>query len=226
MNIINEYLIKKKKIEKCLTGHNLTYLDIKIFIHPFAKLLIYIFYKFNLSPNTISILCFFMSSLVIYNFFNDQIKYAILFFWIRTILDYTDGGLARYSEKQSDFGAKLDLYLDYIFFFTLWIVIFLKLNNPNNYYFLFSVIFYFFFINYYLSLKKKNYYIPIKKKFISKKILLGFSSWGQLEFWILFAIFGNFQRINVIIFALITIHNIDIIVRYFEHVKGIFLKKN
>lgn len=220
MNAINEYLINKGKINKCLTGYNLTYLHIRFLIHPFARRLIYIFDKLKVSPNTISIICFFVSSLTVFKFFNGQVNYAILFFWLRTVLDYTDGGLARYSKKQSDFGAKLDLYLDYIFFFTIWVVFFFRLSNPNNYYFLSSVIFYFFFVNYYLSLGKKKYYIPIKKKFIAKKVLLGFSSWGQLEFWILLFLFLNFEKSNNIIFFLITIHNIDLIIRCFEHFKG------
>jgi phosphatidylglycerophosphate synthase len=226
INIINEYLINKKKINKCLTGYNLTYVDIRFFIHPFARLLIYIFDKLKLSPNTISILCFFISSLTVLYFFTNQISYSVFFFWLRTVLDYTDGGLARYSKKQSHFGAKLDLYLDCIFFLTIWLVFFLKLRNPNNYYFIFSVIFYFFFVNYYLSLKKKIYYVTIKKKFITKKILLGFSSWGQLEFWTLFTMFINCEKTNIIIFILITIHNIDLIIRYIEHDKEIFVKKN
>lgn len=216
--MLKKLLKKYSDIKNVLTGNKLTYPDIKIFVHPLANFLVILFDFLKISPNFVTILCFGSSVMSLFFFIENNYFQALFFFWARIIIDYSDGCLARYTNNTSDFGAKLDRGLDYFFYFSLWLIFFIKLKSFMNYYFIFSVIFYFIFVNYYLEVKvkKKRFYTKIKNFFIKKKIIIGISSMCQLEFYSLLLLAIDYESI---IFYLITLHNLDLVLRYYEHLK-------
>jgi len=80
----------------------------------------------NIEPNYVTLFNVIPSALTIYNLYNEQYIFFIIFFTIRSFLDCYDGHLARTYKKTSNFGATLDLLLDVSFFTGLLIVILKK----------------------------------------------------------------------------------------------------
>ena len=87
---------------------------------PFARLLS----KTNIHPNVITLLTIPFACTAAFFFFKNMLVYGAFFFFISFLLDCTDGDLARFTNKKSDFGGKLDRYTDKInnfaMYFGLW----------------------------------------------------------------------------------------------------------
>jgi phosphatidylglycerophosphate synthase len=92
----------------------------RFFAIPLAKGLA----KIKVHPNVITILTIPFAFVAAFFFFNNMLIYGAVFFFISFLLDCADGTLARLTNKQSEFGEKLDKYTDRInnfaMYFGLW----------------------------------------------------------------------------------------------------------
>lgn len=95
---------------------------VRIFGTPLAKGIALLPIKVH--PNVITILSFPFAILAGFYFFNNQLIYGAIFFFISYILDTADGALARLTNTESRFGQRLDFYVDILgnifMYFGLW----------------------------------------------------------------------------------------------------------
>jgi phosphatidylglycerophosphate synthase len=95
---------------------------VRIFGTPLAKAIALLPIKIH--PNFITILSFPFAILAGFYFFNNQLIYGAIFFFISYILDTADGALARLTNTESRFGQRLDFYIDIMgnifMYFGLW----------------------------------------------------------------------------------------------------------
>ena len=95
---------------------------VRLFGTPLAKGISLLPVKIH--PNIITILSFPFAILAGFYFFNNQLIYGAIFFFISYILDTADGALARLTNTESRFGQRLDFYIDILgnifMYFGLW----------------------------------------------------------------------------------------------------------
>ena len=174
------------KIRSLTRGWGCYYPEIRILVHPFSTRLTYVFSELGISPNATTYIGTIFSAMCIWLFFKDQYIAALLFYVVRLIFDYADGSIARYTQTFSKFGAKLDLIFDYIFYVPFWGVICFKLDNVTQSTFLIvAAVAYVLVVDYFVEprLKKLSTRAPLKKYFMDRGIILGFSPFGLLELW-------------------------------------------
>ena len=112
--MFNEYSLVKDHINKCIRNFNCYYTDFKFLIFPVTSYIIYLCDKYKIHPNFITICGAIFSFFFIFSFLENNFIFCLIFFYIRTVLDFVDGGLARYSNKISKFGASCDKYLVFL----------------------------------------------------------------------------------------------------------------
>ena len=95
---------------------------VRLFGTPLAKFIAKL--PFNVNPNVITLLSLIPAIIAGYCFFNNQLLFGALFFFISYILDCTDGTLARLTNQESVAGKQLDFYIDILgnvcMYFGLW----------------------------------------------------------------------------------------------------------
>jgi phosphatidylglycerophosphate synthase len=110
----DEQYIKKKEEWAVKIG--------RIFGTPLAKGIARLPVKIH--PNVITLFSLFFALIAAYFFFNNQLIYGAIFFFISYIFDCADGTLARLTNTQSRFGQRLDFYVDLFgnifMYFGLW----------------------------------------------------------------------------------------------------------
>ena len=78
----------------------------------------------KIHPNIVTFFSLLLSVIAAYLFFNNQLIYGAIFFFISYVFDCADGTLARLTDTQSKFGEKLDYYFDiiskFLMYFGLW----------------------------------------------------------------------------------------------------------
>ena len=112
---------KYNEIGKFVRGFGCYYHEFRTIIHPPAILITYLFSKLKVTPNLVSLLTTIFSVAALYFYIQESYFLAFLSFWLRTVLDYVDGALARYTNQCTEFGKYLDLTIDYLFYFSFWI---------------------------------------------------------------------------------------------------------
>ncbi len=70
------------------------------------------FSKFQIPPNYFTIASVFSAIFYFFSFIKNNLILAILFFIIASILDFIDGAVAKFSQKQTELGAYLDTVCD------------------------------------------------------------------------------------------------------------------
>ena len=129
-SIIREKFIKETK-DKFLKLYKIN-LD-NMFDNPYAyikykyifelgSIFSYFFLKISLSPNKVTLLnIFFCLLTLIFFLINKEILVyiALLIFFSKNILDNVDGFIARYKNKKSLFGEKLDLWCGKFYYHTI-----------------------------------------------------------------------------------------------------------
>lgn len=94
----------------------------RLFGTPLAKAISKL--PFNVTPNAISVISLIPAILAGYCFFTNQLIYGAILFWISYCFDCADGELARLTNQETDFGRKLDFYIDMtgnvFMYFGLW----------------------------------------------------------------------------------------------------------
>lgn len=214
------YRKEKSNIIKVTKGGDCYYLTVKLFIHPLSSRIVYFANKYNIHPNYISFTCGLFSFLCLYLLYRNFFWLAFLLFYIRMVLDYADGALARYSHKTSKLGSIFDRLIDEAFFLPLWIIIALKTKYlPLGFYFLISVLIYRIVVDLYIypKLKFLKKRAAIKQFFIDRGIILGFGTFTVIEFWSLFilALASNPYFLIIPIFLC----NLDLTYRLYEIIK-------
>lgn len=174
------------KIRELTRGWGCYYPEIRILVHPFSTRITYLFARIGIAPNFVTYIGTIFSVACIWFFYHEQYAASFLSYAIRLILDYTDGSLARYTKTFSNFGAKLDLICDYIFYVPFWIVVCFKLEILTFILqLLLAASIYVIVIDYFVEprLKTLSRRASLKQFFINKGIILGFSPFGILELW-------------------------------------------
>tara|TARA_B110000858_G_C17791263_1_gene470025 strand:+ start:1082 stop:1756 length:675 start_codon:yes stop_codon:yes gene_type:complete len=213
------YNFKKKytEISKYIRNYNIYYLEFKIFIHPPAIVLTYLFSLIKITPNLVSSLTLIFSIICLYFFHINEYLLSFLFYLIRTILDYSDGALARYQHSHSKFGKYFDLLIDWMFYLSFWVL--LIINHIELWFIFFVPLFYVLAVEYFIeprivNLIKREF---LKEYFIKKGILIGFAPFGIFELWTLF-LYMFFPINNTLIFILVMFVLIDLIARLYESI--------
>tara|TARA_X000000368_G_C23009142_1_gene702680 strand:+ start:901 stop:1554 length:654 start_codon:yes stop_codon:yes gene_type:complete len=206
---------KFRDISKYIRNYGLYYIEFKILIHPLAILFTYFFQLIKISPNFVSSMNILFSIFCLYAFIHDEYLIALLTYWIRTILDYSDGALARYTSKTTRFGKYFDLCIDWSFYVSLWVLV--ALNHVNIWFIFFIPLTYILLVDFIIepqikNLKKRDF---LKNYFMKKGIIIGFAPFGIFELWILFL--HAFININDnVIFILTFLVLVDLIYRFSE----------
>ena len=112
---------KYVEIGRFVRGFGCYYPEFRVLIHPPAILITYLFSVLKITPNFVSFITTIFSIGALYFYSQEYYFVAFLFYWVRTVLDYVDGALARYTNQCSKFGKYLDLTIDYFFYFSFWI---------------------------------------------------------------------------------------------------------
>lgn len=78
----------------------------------------------KIHPNIVTLFSLLLAVIAGFFFFNNQLVYGAVFFFISYVFDCADGTLARLTDTQSRFGQRLDFYVDVIgkimMYFGLW----------------------------------------------------------------------------------------------------------
>ena len=92
---------EKNKLLELTTGGKCYYPQMKILVYPVSSRIVYSSAKLGIHPNLLSIVGMFLS-LACLLFFQFRISgLALLFYWAKTVIDYSDGVLARYRNKET-----------------------------------------------------------------------------------------------------------------------------
>jgi len=145
---------------------------------------------------------------------------ALLLFWGRLVIDYSDGALARYTDKTSKFGHRLDMVTDYVCYLGVWILIVLQLNSfCEQLYFLASCFAYLLCVQFYIipRLGKLKRRATVKQFFMNHGILIGMGVFTELEFWAL--VFFAIGVAPKYLWVLAFINNMDLFYRLYEVVR-------
>ncbi len=214
-----DFITEKEKILDQIVGGRCYYPDVRIWMHPFVVYLVYYSRKLKISPNALSITNLFVSIICLFCFYSNFFIAAFFLFWLRGILDCSDGALARYSNQTSKFGKILDSAIDWPFYISLWILVALKISNIYiAFYFLLSSILYVILVEYLIEPRLKNLVkrAPIKQYFLDRGFIIGFGVFTVLEFWTLalFALNNSFAR--EYIYVLVILVNLDLLYRIYE----------
>ena len=217
-----KFKIEKEKILDQIVGGRCYYFDVKIWMHPFAIYLVYFSKRLNITPNFLSFANLFTSILCLIFFLTNNFIASFLLFWIRAILDCSDGALARYANQTSDFGKLLDSLIDWPFYIILWLLIAIKISNLYlSLYFLTSVFLYVLLVEYFIEpkLKKLKNRAPLKNYFLKNGFILGFGVFSVIEFWSLafFAYNSTFAINNIYLLVILT--NLDLVYRLYEVIR-------
>ena len=204
-----------------LTSNGLCYyLQMKLLVFPVSTRLVYLSAKLGIHPNILSIIGILLSLTCLLFFQLGLFEFALLFFWARTVVDYSDGALARYTKKETKIGGILDGTSDKLFFFTIWILTALQINPLiGKLYFLFSCIAYLLLVDYFIipRLKRLRKRAAFKQFFLDRGILFGMGYFIEVEFWtiVLFVIGWAPDYLWI----LVLIGNLDLMSRFYEAIK-------
>lgn len=95
---------------------------VRLFGDPLAKGIANLPVKIH--PNVVTIISLLFSITAAFFFFNNQLIYGAIFFFISYVFDTADGALARLTNTQTKLGEKLDFYVDLLgnvfMYFGLW----------------------------------------------------------------------------------------------------------
>ena len=105
--------------------------DIYIF-YPISSIIADVLYKFNLTPNQITIISTIIRLLGSYMLYNYRNNIAAVCFFTGYLLDNVDGIMARKYKMYSKFGEALDLVSDNIVNFIFFFVIYLAYQNYDK----------------------------------------------------------------------------------------------
>jgi len=218
---MDSYKAKKEQLYQLTSGGNCYYLQMKILVYPISTRLVYYSAKIGLHPTSLTILNGLFSVLCLIFIQMDLYLFALASFWARTVLDYSDGALARFTNKESKVGGYLDGNIDKSFFVVLWVLIALQLPTVMfKTYFLISCFAYLFIIDLYVmpridKLKKRAW---LKQFFMDHGILIGMGAYLELEFWILVFLAFGLEQYYIII--LLVLNNLDVAYRMYEVIRG------
>lgn len=208
---------EKGQLLDLTSGGTCYYLQMKILVYPVSIRLVYFAANIGLHPNVLtvfnglsSIFCLIFFQLKLYSL-------ALLFYWSRTILDYSDGTLARYTNKETKIGGYLDGTIDKLFFIVIWLLIATQISTIiGRFYFLFSCFAYLLTVDFYVmprlrQLKKRA---TLKQFFLDRGILIGMGTFIELEFWAL--VFFTIGMYPKYLLVLVLLNNVDLLYRIYE----------
>lgn len=96
------------------------YFFMTYYIRPSGRFISRYFNRWHIHPNTITIIAFIVGMIGIFLYTFSFFWTALFFIHVRLILDTADGELARATNQCTQFGARLDIILDIVFWFLLF----------------------------------------------------------------------------------------------------------
>ena len=138
-----------------------------------------------------------------------------MFYWFRTVMDYVDGALARYTNQCTKFGKYLDLTIDYMFYISFWIYLSFSYSDIGIYILCIPILYTLvvdYFVEPRLSLLVQRE--PLKQYFMNKGFIIGFAPFGQFELWVFIISFMGIlsDAIPILIFLVL----VDLMYRVYE----------
>jgi phosphatidylglycerophosphate synthase len=186
---LSSFESEKSAIYRVTRGGGCYYPSIRLLIHPVSTRLTFLLAKTSVTPNMVTGFTTFVSILSLVAFVRGDYVSALVLYWARVVLDYTDGSLARYRCMESGVGAKLDLWMDIIFFGATWVTFAREVPTPGAAAMtVLAPLAYTLVVQYYVvprlgSLTRR---VPTKAFFMDRGILIGFAPFGVFEFWAFF----------------------------------------
>ncbi len=217
------YKDERETIIDATTGGRCYYLTVRLLVHPLTNRLVYLSSRLRLHPNYLTLVGAFFSVLCLYFFYTAYFRVAFVLYYIRTVCDYSDGALARYSNKVTKSGKLLDRITDEIFYLTLWVSIALETKSVwLAVYFFLSALLYRVVVDVFVESRVKLLELEgkratVKQFFINHGILLGCGVCTILEFWVLFIFSFGVSRYYIIVPVFLC--NLDLVYRIYEVVK-------
>lgn len=214
---MKKFSYEKEDILKLTTGAYCYYPSVRILIHPFSIRLVYFFAKLGMHPNLLSTIGIFVSLSCLLFFQSRMYGLSLLFFWGRLVIDYSDGALARYTNKTSKIGYRLEMVSDYGCYLGIWILIALQLNSfYEKLYLLVSCFVYMICVGSYIipRLGKLKRRATVKQFFMNHGVLIGMGVFTEFEFWAL--VFFAIGIAPEYIWVLVLLNNLDLIYRIYE----------
>ena len=211
---------EQEAITDVLTGSRCYYASVRLLVHPMSARTVYWANRWGLHPNIVSLACAFFSVVCFYCFYTEHFMAAFIFFYLRTVLDYADGALARYAKKFSDLGKWLDRIIDEVFYLGLWLLIAFKAGITGlGGYFLFSALLYRCVTDLYIEprLPLLKGRARVKKFFLDRGIVVGCGVFTVMEFWTVFIFAIGLDRAYILIPVVLS--NLDLLYRSYEIVK-------
>lgn len=208
---------EKDRILKLTTGGYCYYPQMKLLVYPVSIRVVYFSGKVGLHPIVLTLCCIISSVLCLISFWFELYLLSLFFYWARTVFDYSDGALARFTNKETKIGGYLDGYSDKVFYLSLWILITLSINTIiGKLYFIVSYLLYFIIVRFYIlprlgQLKKRA---VVKQYFLDRGILIGIGIATELEFWSV--VFFTVGLAPQYLWILVLLNNIDLLYRIYE----------
>lgn len=208
-----KYVVKQRREHEYFINRYYAHL-----IDPFFTKIVY---DLRLSPNFVTIISGSLGVGSGIAFLLDQWILAAILLQLHHLVDGADGNLARLTNQCSEFGAKLDQWVDQIVRFVLFVSIALVVDVPLFVKILFMATIYIDIVvihRYVLPFAKKNglHRARWKQWFLSKGIIPGFDIFFIYFLISLFAIIGE---LNILLYVVILGKNLDWIYRVWECVK-------
>lgn len=200
------------------------YIINKFFGYLFSPILTMFFKKLNVTPNSITILSGIVGIAASFNIVLNNYILASFFLIFHYLLDCTDGNLARLTNQSTDFGAKLDRFVDQIVRFTTFVAVAWVVDFPIWIKTLFVITIYIDVIIihvFVLPFTKKHKLIRSKWKkwFLSKGIIPAFDIF---LIYFLISFFLLINKLEILILIIIIGKNFDWIYRVWECIRTIY----
>ncbi|MED5098989.1 CDP-alcohol phosphatidyltransferase family protein [Niallia circulans] len=225
MNITKEYQVfKNKYIVQQRREHE--YAINRYYAHVIDPFFTKIVYDLKLTPNMVTIIAGLLGIAASGFFIFDYWITGAILLQLHHFMDGADGNLARLTNNCSAIGAKLDKFFDQLVRIVLFLTLAIIIDVPLWAKILFIVTIYWdlFIVHYYiLPFMRRNKMKRAKWKewFLSKGIIPGFD---HFTIFFLISLGAIFQRLDVVIYLVIILKNIDWLYRVWECLKTQYRK--
>lgn len=218
-NFRSQYVVQKRRSEE--------YIFNKYYAHLIDPFFTKIAYDLKLKPNTVTVISGFIGVCSGIAFMFGRYLLGAILLQLHHLVDGADGNLARLTNQCTSFGARLDLYTDRVVRIILLLGIIVAANAPLWVGVLLFGTFLADFIivhQYVLPFIRKKGVIRSKWKqwFLNKGIIPAFDIF---TLYFIISVFAIINQMELLIYVLIVLKNIDWMYRMWECIKTSFILK-
>lgn len=209
----SKYVIQERRKEE--------YLFNKYYAHLVDPFFTKLAYDLKLKPNTVTIISGLIGVASGISFILEKFIIAGILLQLHHLMDGADGNLARLTNQTSEFGAKLDKFTDQVVRFIIFIGIIIAANAPItiDIIFLLTFILDILVVRYFVLPFMKQYDIiraKWKQWFLNRGIIPAFDIF---TIYFVISLFAILNKVDLLIYILIVMKNIDWIYRVWECLK-------